>query len=162
MEPRIEILSAKILVGKKLKMSLADNKTFELWRSFMPERKKINNVMSADLFSVKVYDGHYNFQIMNPGDEFEKWAAVEVSQLGSIPESMEPLFLEGGLYAVFIHKGTAASGSKTFRYIFETWLPASDFILDGRPHFEILGAKYKNDDPASEEEIWIPVKHKTR
>jgi len=29
------------------------------------------------------------------------------------------------------------------------------------PRIEILGEKYRNNDPDSEEEIWIPVKAKT-
>jgi AraC family transcriptional regulator len=45
-----------------------------------------------------------------------------------------------------------------FTYIFTRWLPASGYQLDNRPHFEILGDKYKNNDPESEEEIWIPVR----
>jgi AraC family transcriptional regulator len=68
--------------------------------------------------------------------------------------------LKDGLYAVFLHKGAASTGGKTFKYIFETWLPNSCYLLDNRPHFEILGAKYKNDDPGSEEEVWIPIKQK--
>lgn len=39
-------------------------------------------------------------------------------------------------------------------YIFATWLPSSAYVLDNRPHFEVLGAKYKSNDPGSEEEIW--------
>jgi AraC family transcriptional regulator len=42
-------------------------------------------------------------------------------------------------------------------YIFNTWLPKSGYQLDRRPHFEILGEKYKNNNPDSEEEIWIPI-----
>jgi len=34
----------------------------------------------------------------------------------------------------------------------------SEFMLDDRPHFALMGDRYKNDDPESEEEIWIPVK----
>jgi AraC family transcriptional regulator len=68
--------------------------------------------------------------------------------------------LPEGLYAVFLHRGPATTGPKTFEYIFQTWLPASEYFLDHRPHFEILGTNYKNDDPDSEEEIWIPVKPK--
>jgi AraC family transcriptional regulator len=30
--------------------------------------------------------------------------------------------------------------------------------LDQRPHVEVMGEKYKNNDPDSEEEIWIPIK----
>ncbi|WP_339791455.1 GyrI-like domain-containing protein [uncultured Imperialibacter sp.] len=45
-----------------------------------------------------------------------------------------------------------------FEYIFGTWLPASAYDLDDRPHFEVLGDNYKNNDPTSEEEIWIPIR----
>ena len=72
---------------------------------------------------------------------------------------METFLLEGGLYAVFIHRGSSTDTS-TFHYIFSTWLPKSNYILDSRPHFEVLGEKYKNGDPDSEEEIWIPIKLK--
>jgi len=45
-------------------------------------------------------------------------------------------------------------------YIMSQWLPNSKYILDHRPHFELLGAKYKNNSPDSEEEVWIPIKEK--
>ena len=100
-----------------------------------------------------------HFQNFSPDTEFEKWAAVEVSNFDSVPADMETYTLSGGLYAVFIHKGSSTD-TRTFQYIFGTWLPTSDFVLDNRPHFELLGEKYKNNDPDSEEEIWIPVKRK--
>ena len=34
----------------------------------------------------------------------------------------------------------------------------SEYEFDNRPQFEILGEKYKNNAPDSEEEIWIPIK----
>ncbi len=74
---------------------------------------------------------------------------------------METLILPGGLYAVFLYKGPAGAGSKLYQYIFETWLANSEFLLDNRPHFALMGGKYKNEDPNSEEEIWIPIKPKT-
>ena len=67
--------------------------------------------------------------------------------------------LEGGLYAVFDYKGSSADPS-IFQYIYTDCLPKSEYLLDDRPHFEILGEKYKNNDPESEEEIWIPIKTK--
>ena len=87
--------------------------------------------------------------------------SIEVSDINAIPDDMESYTLTGGLYAVFTHKGAAATGPETFRYIFGTWLPASEYGLDNRAHFEILGDKYRNDDPDSEEEIWIPIRSKT-
>ncbi|MGE5679943.1 MAG: GyrI-like domain-containing protein [Bacillota bacterium] len=159
-KPRIETLPEKKLIGRHLKMSLSNNRTSELWRSFMPLRIEIKNSVTDDLFSMQVYGSSFDFKNFNPDLEFEKWAAVEVSDFDSIPDGMEPYTLIGGLYAVFIHKGAASTGYKTFQFIFGTWLPKSEFELDNREHFEILGEKYKNDDPESEEEIWIPIKHK--
>jgi AraC family transcriptional regulator len=155
---RIETFKEKKLVGNCLKMSLSDNKTIELWRNFMPRRKEIKNRVNDDLFSIQVYDQSFDFLNFNPDALFEKWAAVEVEGFDAVPEGMEPFILKNGLYAVFLHKGAASSGPKTFRYIFGIWLPDSIYSLDYRPHFEILGEKYKNEDPDSEEEIWIPIK----
>jgi len=159
MEPRIEILQEKKLVGKRIVMSLSTDKTVDLWRSFMPMRKEIKNIIGNELYSMQAYSQTY-FNDFNPNTEFEKWACMEVTDFDSIPNEMESFTLKGGLYAVFLHKGTASEGQKTFQYIFETWLPNSVYVLDNRPHFEILGAKYKNEDTDSEEELWIPIKHK--
>ena len=160
MTPRFCLLTEKKLIGKRQKMSISNDMTFELWRKFMPERGKIRNVISNEFYSMQVYSPEFNFNAFDPDAEFEKWAAMEVADFENIPAGMNPFVLKGGLYAVFVHKGPASSGEKTFRYIFGIWLPASEYVIDDRPHFEILGEKYKHDDPDSEEEVWIPVKHK--
>jgi AraC family transcriptional regulator len=74
---------------------------------------------------------------------------------------MEVLELPEGLYAVFTYKGIPANAAPFFRSIFTEWLPASDYVLDNRPHFEILGSLYQHNDPKSEETVWIPVKQKS-
>lgn len=160
MQPIIQTLPEKFLIGNHLTMSLAENKTAELWRSFMPQRKEIINAVSSDLFSMQVYDAEYSFKNFDPAATFEKWAAVEVHDFKNVPEGMETFVLKSGLYAVFQHKGGPAAGFKTFSFIFGTWLPASAYDLDNRPHFEILGEKYNGNEPDSEEEIWIPVRQR--
>jgi AraC family transcriptional regulator len=126
----------------------------------MVRRKEIKNSLTTELFSMQLYDKSFDFRNFNPDTAFEKWAATEVADFDIIPDEMEPYTLKGGLYAVFFHKGGAATGLNTFQYIFGTWLSSSNYFLDNREHFEILGEKYKNDDPNSEEEIWIPIKPK--
>ena len=160
MIPRIETLTEKKLIGKRMKMTLSDNKTRELWRNFMPRRKEIKNNLTNELFSMQVYQQSLDFKNFNQDTLFEKWAAIEVSNFETIPDEMETFILTSGLYAVFLYKGAASSGAKIFQYILGTWLPNSDYSLDNRPHFEILGEKYKNEDPNSEEEIWIPIQLK--
>ncbi|HEY3429641.1 MAG TPA: GyrI-like domain-containing protein [Cyclobacteriaceae bacterium] len=158
MTPRIETTAEKKLIGNYLKMSLANNKTGELWKNFIPRRKEITTNRNTDLISMAVYNPSYFVQF-NPVNEFEKWAAVEVENFENIPADMESFTLAGGLYAIFDYTGSSNDPS-VFQYIFGTWLPNSKYVLDNRPHVEVLGAKYKNNDPTSEEEIWIPIKEK--
>lgn len=159
MIPRIETLNEKKLIGKKLDMNFAYNRTMELWKSFMPLRKEIKNRLNQDLISMQVYPEDFSFRQFDANAKFEKWAAAEVSSFDNIPGEMEGFILGAGLYAVFEYKGLNTDTS-IFQYIFGVWLPASDYVLDNRPHFEVLGALYKNNDPESEEEIWIPIKMK--
>jgi AraC family transcriptional regulator len=153
---RTEVIVEKMLVGKSLTMSFVNNKTAALWREFMPRRVEVVNAVSNDLYSAEVYVPGF-FESFDPARKFEKWALVEVSSFNSVPDGLETLVFPAGLYAVFLHKGPASEGARTYRYIFMDWLPASGYVLDNRPHFAIMGVKYKSDSEESEEEIWIPV-----
>lgn len=159
--PKIKSLSKKTLVGKCLKMSYSQNRTVELWQSFMPLKKHIQNTVGNDLYSVQIYDEIFNYNSFNPEKKFTKWATIEVSDEKSSDLDLQKLELEGGLYAVFLHKGSSSDFHKTFESIFMDWLPKSEYVLDDRPHFEVLGKNYKNNHPDSEEEIWIPIKAKS-
>jgi AraC family transcriptional regulator len=160
MQVRIENLQRKNLLGLRLQMSLAQNRTAELWRNFIPLRKQIKNPVSSDLFSVDLYDENY-FRNFHPNNQFEKWAAAEVKDFNDELPGLEKLIIPPGLYAAFTYKGKASEGTKAYQYIFNEWLPASGYELDQRPHFALMGEKYRNDDPESEEELWIPVRKKT-
>jgi AraC family transcriptional regulator len=157
MNPVIKTVSEKKLIGKRVSMSLAENKTPILWRSFLPSRKDIRNAISNEMISMSTYS-----EPLRLGDfhqTFDKWAAVEVSNFDNVPDDMETFTLGGGLYAMFHYQGLSTDNS-IFIHIFGTWLPNSEYELDNRPHFEILGDKYKNGDPNSEEDIYIPIKPK--
>lgn len=108
---------------------------------------------------MQIYPPKY-YQHFSPQNEFEKWATVEVEDFASVPDGMKSFVLPTGLYAVFDYQG-ASSDNAIFQYIFSVWIPNSNYTVDDRPHFEVLGPNYKNNDPNSEEEIWIPIKNKT-
>lgn len=159
MKPEIRVLSEKKLVGRRMNMSFSDNKTGLLWKGFMSGRKEIHSIKSTELYSMQIYDPLF-FDDFRSAAKFEKWAAIEVTDFNSVPDGMETFILQGGLYAVFLYHGSSVNADKTFKYIYNTWLPDSDYSLDNRPHFEVLGEKYVNESPDSEEEIWIPVRPK--
>lgn len=157
-DPQIKVISERKLIGISISMSLNDNRTGLLWSSFMPRRKEILNGISNERYSLQVYPPDY-FLKFNPATPFEKWAAIEVKDFEFIPAGMMTFLLESGLYAVFNYRGSSTD-HRIFEYIYGVWIPNSEYQLDSRPHFELLGDKYRNGDPESEEEIWIPLKMK--
>lgn len=155
---KIELTDEKKLIGIHLTMSFSDYKVVTLWKSFMPRRHEIKNNLNNELFSMSIYKPDF-FEDFNPTAKFEKWSAIEVTDFDTVPEKMETFLLKGGLYAVFNYKGSS-SDNTIFKYILWNWLPNSEYTLDIRPHFEVLGDKFKSNEPSSEEEIWIPIKPK--
>jgi AraC family transcriptional regulator len=154
--PEIKSVEERKFAGKKLTMSYAQNRTVELWGSFMPRRKEIINAKSNLLYSVQRYGCGF-YEEFDPDRIFEKWAVVEVPDFSQVPEGMETLIIPKGEYAVFVYRGRPGDAAEFFRYIFSEWLPASGWKLALRPHFEVIGDRYKHDDPDSEEEVWIPI-----
>lgn len=125
----------------------------------MSRKSEIINSANSNIYSIEEYPTGF-MDSFNPNREYTKWAALEVSDIKDLAKSMKSFESPAGLYAVFIHKGTAQEGVKVYQKIFHEWLPSSDFILDDRPHFAIMKSDYRPDDPYAEEEILIPVKEK--
>lgn len=155
-EPRIETFEEKRLIGLRTTMSAAEDGIGALWRAFMPRCRELAGVVGSLLYSVEVFPANY-FSTFDPRAEFEKWAAVEVSQEEGVPGGLASLTLPAGLYAVFVYRGPASDGEATYRHIHEVWLPDSGYVLADRPHFAVMDERYRGEDPDSEEEIWIPV-----
>tara|TARA_B100000949_G_scaffold157980_1_gene139042 strand:- start:22641 stop:23123 length:483 start_codon:yes stop_codon:yes gene_type:complete len=160
MTPRIQTLPTTTLVGKKTITSFAEKNTFELWQSFSPRKKEINHSINNDSYAVEIYPTTTFFQNFDPTQPFEKWAAIAVSKIEEIPKGMESLTIPEGLYAVFPYKGKPSEAMKAFRYIYGEWLPKSEYEMDCRPYFALMGEKYKGEHPESEEEFWIPITKK--
>jgi AraC family transcriptional regulator len=155
MKPIIKTFPTTKFIGMNNRFSYSDYRIGELWGKFMPRRNEIQNALVADLFNIQINPDNFDF---NPQTEFVKWAVVPVSDIDFVPEGMQLLIVEEGLYAVFNHVGDASKAREIFGYIFGVWLPNSEYEFDNRPQFEILGEKYKSNSPDSEEEIWIPIK----
>jgi AraC family transcriptional regulator len=157
MNPTIKTFPTTKFIGKNLTFTYTDYRVFELWSSFMPRRKEIQNAVGSDLYNIQINPENFDFQ---PNTPFVKWAAVAVANFEVIPDEMETLEIPEGLYAVFNYKGDQSNAAAFFNSIYTKWLPNSGYELDNRPQFEILGEKYKNNDASSEEEIWIPIQLK--
>lgn len=155
MEPSIQHIADKKLVGFSKEMSLIEDKTAELFKQFMPRRNEIQSAASNHIWDLKVYSIDY-FDTYNPARSFTKWALMEVKDWQNIPVGMSKFRLTGGDYAVFKYQGLITD-NRIFQYIFTEWLPGADYQLDNRPHFDLLSTEYHKDDPDAISYIWIPV-----
>jgi AraC family transcriptional regulator len=157
-EPEIIDFPETRLIGSRIRMSFVNDRTSELWRGFRPVASKIAKRIGSESYSVKVYDASYSFSSFDPSAEFDKWAMVAVSDDAEVSDGLESLTIPGGKYAEFIHVGPASAAPRTFGYIFSQWLPASEFELDLRPHFEILPEGYDPFSVDGTERVLIPVR----
>ena len=157
MNPTIKNFPKTKFIGKNLIFTYSNYRAFELWSSFISRRKEIQNAQGSELYNIQINPANFDFNAITP---FVKWAAVAVSTFDFVPEGMEPLEVSEGLYAVFNYQGDQNNAAAFFYSIYTEWLPNSNYELDNRPQFEILGEKYKNYDSTSEEEIWIPITKK--
>lgn len=147
------------LIGKRIITSMDRNETKEMWEIFKPRVGEIENRINENFYSVQIYTADKDIRSFTPQTKFEKWAAVAVSNPNNIPDGMGHLRVPSGKYVVFIHKGPVTTFYKTTNYIFNKWLPNSDFVFDSRPQFEIMDDRYLGPmHPDSEEEVWIPIK----
>ena len=154
--PKIVNIQNRFIVGKNIHTTLATNDTIGLWQQFRPKVHTIPNRLGTDFFSVHVYPDNFRLENFTLETKFQKWAAVEVSSFDDIPNEFDVLTLTGK-YAVFMHHGPANVFEATLNHIYNEWLPGSGFQLDARPHFEILPANYRPDDPNAWEEVWRPI-----
>lgn len=154
MTPNIIELSEKTVIG--IKSSMHHNqfeKIVELWKRFMPKRVLIKNTVNTAFIALQEYSDFNNMET-----SFKIWACVEVTDLNIIPEGMANCIIPKGDYAVFLHKGMNAS--VTYQKIMSDWLPNSGYEIDNRPHFQVMGKKYKNGSIDSEEDFYVPIRLK--
>jgi len=127
---------------------------------FLPIERKFKIKLMQTYFSVDIYPRSNFFEQFNINEEFEKWATIEVNSFDQIPDEMETLIIPEGLYAVFHYKGKPSEAQATFQFIYGVWLPNSDYEIDNRPYFALMGEKYNGENPDSEEDFWIPIRAK--
>lgn len=153
---RIVVGPERKLIGLKQEMSFGNFTIAQLWQQFITRKQEIKNVSSKDLYSLAFYPTDF-FESFDPSKTFTRMACAEVSDVRTIPVDMESIIIPQSLYAVFSYKGSS-SDNRIFEYIYGQWINESEYELDDRPHFEILGEKYKNGSEDSEEEIWVPIR----
>lgn len=156
MTPKIITCSEKTIIGVSSTMHHQQyGNIIALWKRFMPRKNEIQNSVNDELIAMQIYS---DFNAIE--NSFDIWACAEVSSLDRIPAEMTGFKVPNGDYAVFLHKGMDAS--KTYQQIMTQWLPDSGYEIDNRPHFQVMGDRYINGSPDSEEDFYVPIRLKNK
>lgn len=153
-EPEEVELDAFTVVGMTcLMINTEPSLITRIWEKFLTEIDQIPNRV--------VPENHY--QICFWPDAFDLggiflMAGVEIKDKEIHNQSYVLKTIPAGRYLKFIHKGFANKVGLTYRYIYQTFLPQTEYRLSQPFNFEYYGEKCLGPyDPDSESEVYIPV-----
>lgn len=121
-----------------------------LWDAFLKRSSSIERAVPGLFYGVVR-------QIREDTDQLEYCAAVEVTRVDALPESMVNINIEEATYATFTHRGEAKRVDVTVNYIYGSWLLSSGRRHTGGPNLEVYDQDYH---PVSDQSVMyyaIPV-----
>ncbi len=153
--PEIVDLEEFMIIGLELVTTDKDGEGFEKIPKF--EEDYIAKGV-ADQIPNRVKPGlRYGLNTRRNGDYYSFISGEEVSSLNYIPEGMTGEIVPAGKYAVFSVKGGPLPYKviETIIYIYQAWLPTSDYQWVNKPGFNL----YENATERSDSyiKIYIPI-----
>ena len=154
-EPLKVVLESKLLAG--ISIFVPDTSTGEeisaLWQSFFKEATLIT--------SRTIPEKYYQVQFWSDINELSGlyfFVGVEIESSKNIPPQFVMKEIPVSNYLRFVHKGFSNKVGLTYKYIYNQYLPETEYILNKPFNFEYYGEKYQGPfNPESESEIFIPI-----
>jgi AraC family transcriptional regulator len=152
-EPEVVDLDSIYLVGLATLDRSSPALITELWAHFPNEINLIQNrIIPEKYYQVVFWPDQYDL------DGCFLMCAVEVTALNKVNLNLVGKHIPPARYLRFIHKGFSCKVGLTYKFIYESWLPQSNYRLSLPYNFEVYGEKFLGpDNPESESEIYIPV-----
>ncbi|MBO8163903.1 MAG: GyrI-like domain-containing protein [Brevibacillus sp.] len=145
------------VVGLTCSTTLNESKIPALWEEFTSRVGEIKNRISPNIML-----GISEFSANPEHEAFTYMACVLVNNVDEIPEGMLCKTIPKREYVVVTHKGKVETLGGTIDFIYDTWLPKSEYALMESEDFEVyederfMGA----DNEESEVDIFIPIQKK--
>ncbi|MCF7859241.1 MAG: GyrI-like domain-containing protein [Candidatus Cloacimonetes bacterium] len=147
------------VVGLKIKTNINANEIPQLWNEFIVRTDELEkNAVPDCSLGICIYKPDLNEQNET---EFSYMACKVVKEDSKIPKGMEYRELPPQLVAVFTHIGSLDNLSETYDYIYDKWLPESDYTLIEADEIEWYDARFKYGEEDSQMDIHIPIAKKT-
>jgi len=150
--PELVELAAFLLTGLSVPVHSSPMVT-DVWAKFMPEAGTVPHRI--------IPERYYQFSFWPETYEMEGFfvmPSVEVASLQNIPPMLVGKSVPAARYLRFIHRGLSRLVAHTYQYIYQTYLPQSDYQLTKPYNFEFYGPGFLGpENPDSESEVFIPI-----
>ncbi len=153
-EPDLVTLDEILLVGIPFYYDLSQkNDLSEPWGHLVKSLSLIPNRKTPERY----YQMQYWFPDQDP-NFFYFFISVEVNKIDELPVQFTSKIIPEQSYLRFKHRGLANTVGFTYEYIYNTFLPQTEYKLPHLYNFEFYGDEYKgpyNEDSISE--VYIPI-----
>lgn len=154
-EPELVTLKERKLIGMPLYYDLSlKNDLSDSWSLFMQNMPTIQHIKETEEY----YQMQYWFPDQDTDCTFF-FIAIEVDHIESVPIQFIAKTIPAGEYWRFRHKGRSNQVGYTYQYIYDEWLPNTDYKLSEHFNFEHYGGDFLgpyNDESISD--IYIPYR----
>lgn len=150
-EPSIDAKAAMLIVGLSEHYSCNQDAGGipAQWQRFVSYLGRIPQQKSTDTFGV-VYN-------TDDAGNMDYLSGVEVRDLSQPPRELSCLRLPERKYAVFFHPGHISTVRSSWNYIWNEWLPRSQFQLADAPVLEHYDARFDPQTGSGGVELWVPL-----
>ena len=158
MEVIITEREALKVVGIKIHTSIKENRIPQLWNDFIVRMDELSEVSVPDCsLGICLNETVTEF---NEDSKFDYLACKVVKDDSVIPSGMEYHEIQSQLVAVFTHSGSLETLSETYDYIYDKWLPESEYKLIEADEIEWYDSRFKFGEEDSQMDIHIPITKK--
>ena len=150
-QPQLITQSAFTVVGLLLRTQPMSPEIPALWDKFVPRFGEIPHQT----------EGRVSYGLMGRFEQatgmFDYMAGNPVTQVDQLPTGMSRWDLAANTYAVL--DTTLVKIGEAMDYLYNTWLPSSDYQAVDAPSFERYGEAFSPDNPVLK--VYVPVQKKT-
>ena len=155
MEVIITEREALKVVGMKIHTSIEENCIPQLWKDFIDRMNELDKVAVPDCsLGICLNESVTEYK---EDSKFDYLACRVVKDDSVVPAGMDYREIPVQLVAVFTHFGSLETLSETYDYIYDKWLPESEYKLITADEIEWYDSRFKFGEKDSQMDIHIPI-----
>jgi len=146
------------VVGMKIQTSVEEDRIPRLWNDFISRMEELKDVAVPDCslgICINNEEEEFNENVI-----FDYLVCKVVKDDRVVPPGMVFRHISRQLVAVFTHIGSLDTLGETYDYIYNKWLPSSDYQLAAADEIEWYDSRFKFGESDSQMDVHIPIEKK--